>query len=97
MALTKVNNSEILSDEGYQVRISRGKLTYSQHDGRYCQLEANYVPSEGILHVYLPKDHRWKSMGKDASAIASEERLLVKSRIRSCLGELSIQHMLHED
>lgn len=97
MALTKVSESEVQSSDGYRVRISRGKLTYSEQEGRYLPLEANYVPTEGVLHVYLLAKQRWSDKGEDAGALDPSESANVKRRIVSCLELLGMRHDLHED
>jgi hypothetical protein len=97
MALTKISEAAVESSDGFRVRISRDKLTYSEQGGRYLVLEALYVPTERILHIYFVVEQRWMSKGCHDGVLDSQGRLFIQQRIASCLDLLQLRFEFHQD
>ncbi len=97
MALTKVNEAEVQSTEGFRLKISRGQLTYLESEGRYLALEADYVPDDKTLHVYFQRNQDWMKRGKPDGLLDKIAAMTIKQRIGASLDLLGVRHSIHQD
>ncbi len=83
-ALTKINEGEVISDDGYRIRYGREHLTYSE-EKRYLIVPIEHLmnPYEMLLHV--ERLDNWQFHGRDAEPISKSEIEIVLKRIKNAL------------
>jgi hypothetical protein len=82
--LTKINEGEVVSNDGYRVRYGREHLTYMEAE-RYLTVPIEHLMKPYEMLIYAGSLDRWQFGGQDAKPISLSEREIVLRRIQNVL------------
>ena len=86
--LTKVNESEVRSSEGFVVKYGRESMTYVE-GGRCVVIPVEHLGGPYELKVHLNSAGGWMTKGRSAGDLDAVQRQVLRERIEACLKHLN--------
>lgn len=84
MNLTKINEAEVQSSDGYNVSYGRDRLTYREGD-KYVEVPIEHLGDPYELAVYGDLADRWTLRGKPSDRLNNIEKNVILTRIQEAL------------
>lgn len=82
--LTKLNEAEVTSSEGFKIKYGRDTLTYIE-SSRYLIVPIEHLGDPYEMVVYLRMAGTWMQKGKAGEPVSNRELDIVSQRIAECL------------
>lgn len=82
--LTKLNEAEVSSSEGFKIRYGRDTLTYTE-GRRYVPVPIEHLGVPYEMEIYFSGVDSWHVKGHPADSITTEEMDVINKRIEECL------------
>jgi hypothetical protein len=86
-ALRKLNEAEVASSEGFNVKYGRDTLTYSE-GSRYALIPIEHLGEPYELAVYFDSIGNWMVKGRPSDEINQDDLGVIQNRIEECLAFL---------
>lgn len=82
--LTKINEAEVCSSEGFRVKYGRHTLTYIE-SGRYVPVPIEHLGDPYEMEVYFSRVVSWYVEGCPQKPMTINQKAVLKRRIVECL------------